>query len=200
MVIELEHLTQMLRTAFRHKDASQRAVAGVFAFGVALILLAALGLQLFVTFKAMPEQAALGRAQSEENRATYAWIAQHLPPDASLLSNDDPLLYLYTGHQGNLAPLMPRWWYAGDHSQNIGFFKDVAAYCRTRGFEYILATHSDVSRWTDEQDAAFVEKAMQENPLLERLYQSKSGVTVYHVKSLITHTAAHAADPSAKPE
>jgi hypothetical protein len=182
LIEELEHLIQMLRGAFRHKDVSQRVVAGVFAAVVLAIFGSALALQLFVTFKAMPDQAQLDRTRLVETRATYAWIDQHLPPGAGILSNDDPPLYLYTGHSGNSAPLMPRWWYAGDHAKIINFFRDVVPYCRTRGFEYILATSADMSRWTGEEDAPAVERAMQENPLLERLYQSPSGATIYHIK------------------
>ena len=54
LVVELEHLTQMLRTAFRHKDVSQRVVAGGFALVVLALFGGGLFLQLFVTFKAMP--------------------------------------------------------------------------------------------------------------------------------------------------
>jgi uncharacterized membrane protein YqjE len=182
LVVELERLAQMLRAAFRHKDISQRVVAGAFALIVVAIFGGALSLELFVTFKAMPDQAALDRARLLETRATYAWIAQHLPPGAGILSNDDPPLYLYTGHPGNSAPLMPRWWYSGDHEKIVGFFKDVVPYCRTRGFEYILATSSDMSRWTGEEDAPAVERAMQDNPQLERLYQAPSGATIYRIK------------------
>jgi hypothetical protein len=182
LVVELEHLAQMLRAAFRHKDVSQRIVAGVFALVIVAIFGGALSLELFVTFKAMPEQASIDRAQVLETRETYAWIAQHLPPGAGILSNDDPLLYLYTGHPGNYSPLLPRWWYAEDHEKIIGFFKDVVPYCRTRGFDYILATSNDISRWTGEEDVPAVERAMQDNPQLERLYQAPSGATIYHIR------------------
>jgi hypothetical protein len=182
LVVELEHLGQMLRTAFRHKDVSQRIVAGVFALVIVAIFGGAFCLDLFVTLKAMPEQTSADRARLLETRETYAWIAQHLPPGAGVLSNDDPLLYLYTGHPGNYSPLLPRWWYAGDHEKVIGFLKDVVPYCRTRGFDYILATEFDVSRWGGELDAPDAERAIAENPLLERLYRAPSGATVYRIK------------------
>jgi hypothetical protein len=182
LVVELEHLGQMLRTAFRHKDVSQRVVAGGFAVVVVAIFGGALALQLFVTFKAMPDQARVDRENLRETRETYAWISQHLRAGAGILSNDDPSLFLYTGHPGNYAPLMPRWWYASDHEKIIGFFKDVVPYCRMRGFEYILATSADVGRWTGEEDAPAVERAMTENPLLERVYRAPSGATIYRVK------------------
>src|SRR3984885_564492 len=171
LVVELEHLTQIIRTAFRHKDAGQRVVAGVFALAVVVIFGGAFSLELFVTFKAMPDQTSADRTRLIETRQTYAWILQRVPPGAGILSNDDPLLYLYTGPPGNYSPLLPRWWYAGDHDKVIGFLKDVVPYCRTRGFDYILATEFDVSRWGGELDAPAAERAIAENPLLEPLYR-----------------------------
>lgn len=182
LVVELEHLAQMLRTAFRHKDLSQRVAAGGFALAVAAIFGGGVFLQLFVNFKAMPDQTSADRTRLIETRETYSWIEHHLPPGAGILSNDDPLLYLYTGHPGNYSPLLPRWWYAGDQEKIIAFFKDVVPYCRSRGFDYILASELDVSRWGGELDASAVERAMQNNPQLERIYQAPSGATIYRIR------------------
>ncbi len=44
LVAELEHIWQMLRAGFRHKDFSQRAAAGLMAAAALLIFGAALGL------------------------------------------------------------------------------------------------------------------------------------------------------------
>lgn len=181
-IVELEHLIQMLRASFRHKELAQRVVAAVFALVALAMVCGALSLELFVTFKAMPDQAGLDRARMIETRATYAWIGQHLPPGAGIVSNDDPLLYLYSGHPGNAAPLMPRWWYAGDHAKIVRVFEDIVPYCRSRGFEYILATSTDLSRWTGEEDAPAVQRAIEENPQLERLYRAPSGAAVYRIK------------------
>jgi len=182
LVVELEHLTKMLRVTFRHKDIGQRVVARGFALFVLVIFGGALFLELFVTFKAMPDQTNADRRRLAETRETYAWIAQHLPPGAGILSNDDPLLYLYTGHPGNYSPLMPRWWYAGDHEKVIGFLKDVVPYCRIRGLDYILSTEFDVDRWGGELDAPAAQRAIAENPLLERVYRAPSGAAVYRIK------------------
>jgi hypothetical protein len=182
LVTELEHLIDMLRAAFRHKDASQRAVAGVFALIVFAIFGSALALQLFMTFKAMPGQAAEDRAHLADTKQTYSWIAQNLPPEAGILSNDDPLLYLYTGHRGNSAPLLPRWWYAGDHASLVGFFANIVPYCRDRGFEYLLSTSSDMSRWTGEEDAQAVQRVIQKNPQLEAIHTGSDGATIYRIR------------------
>jgi hypothetical protein len=181
LITELEHSFQMLRGALRHKDVGQRVVAGVFAAIVLAILCGGIGLQLFFTFKSMPEQARADRAALIETRATYAWIEQHLPTSAGILSNDDPTLYLYTGRHGNFAPLMPRWWYAADKEKITAFYKDVVPYCLDRGFQYILATPSDMSRWGDAPDQEAIQEALK-NPQLEPLYKAPSGATVFRIK------------------
>ena len=79
---------------------------------------------------------------------------------------------------------MPRWWYASDHVKTVGFFKDVVPYCRTRNFEYVLSTPTDMDRWSEAQDEPAVQRAMRENPQLEPLYQGNSGVIVYHIRPL----------------
>ena len=181
LVAEMEHLFQMLRGAFRHKEVAQRVVAGVFATLVLAILAGGVGLQLFFTFKSMPEQARGDRLRLIQTRATYAWIGQHLPPSAGILSNDDPPLYLYTGHPGNSAPLMPRWWYADDNAKVTAFYKGVIPYCRSRGFDYILATPDDLDRWSEGQDQPAVQQAMQ-NQQLEPLLKAPNGATVFRIR------------------
>ena len=189
LVVELEHLVQLIRTAFRRKDAGQRVVAGVFAMAVLAIFGAALALQLFVTFKSMPEEVRLERAQWIETRATYAWIEQHLPASSAILSYNDPLLYLYTGHRGNSAPPMPRWWYAGDPTKVAGFVKDIVPYCRGRGLEYILATQYDMSRWSAGENAPALRRSLQENPQLESLYEAPSGATLFRIREFEAHSS-----------
>jgi hypothetical protein len=182
LVVELDHLVQMLRVAFRHKDVGQRVVAAGFAAVVVSIFGGALAVELFVTFGAMPETARTDRAKLQETRATYSWISQNVPASAGILSADDPLLYLYTGHPGNSAPLLSRWWYAAEYGKFADFYKDVVPYCRERGFDYILATSLDVSRWTGGAEDSTLMPGFEQNPELERLYQSPSGASVYRVR------------------
>lgn len=180
-VVELEHLFNMIRGALRHKDVGQRVVAAGFAVIVFAILAGSLLLELHLSFRMMPLEASQSRVRLEETRATYAWIEQNLPAHAAILSTDDPPLYLYTGHPGNLPPLMPRWWYSGEHAKISQFFKDVVPYCQSRGYQYILATPTDMGRWSEGEDQQAVEKALN-NPLLEPLYKAPSGSTVFRIR------------------
>jgi hypothetical protein len=184
LIVELEHVIAIVRPAFRHRDFGQRAVASVFATILVVVFGGALALELFVTFDYMPENAITARTRRTEMRSAYFWIDQHLPVNAGILSTDDPLVYLSTGHRGNFAPILPRWWYADDHAKIVGFYKDVVPYCRTRGFEYVLATPADMSRWSDSQDEDAVERVMRENPQLEPLYHVQDGATIYHIRPL----------------
>ena len=101
LVTEVEHLWNMLRKALHHKDASQRAVAVVFAAGMAAVLRGcdwAAGLHVFVM---MQQVAAAAAYRVADRRAAYRWMSTNLPAGAQVLSYDDPLLYLYCGHRGN---------------------------------------------------------------------------------------------------
>jgi hypothetical protein len=160
---------------------SQRVAAFGFSFFVAALFLTGLAVELFVTFKAMPEDARTDRADLAQTRATYEWIAQHTPPDARVLSNDDPLLYLYAGRTGNAAPFLPRWWYAGENDKMVDFFKDAAPYAKARGLGYILATSNDLRRWGGEEKGR-VFAILNKDPRLEEVYKSPTGATLYRVK------------------
>ena len=66
--------------------------------------------------------------------------------------------------------------------RSFGFFKDVVPYCRTRGFEYILATSADMSRWTGEEDAPAVERAMRDNPYWSGFIKLRAGLRFIALK------------------
>ena len=61
-------------------------------------------MQCFVTFSFLDQSAQQKRAKLVDLKQAYTWISANLPPDASILSYDDPLMFLYTGHQGNYLP------------------------------------------------------------------------------------------------
>jgi len=181
LVTELEHLIQMLKGAFRHKDASQRVVARGFAAVVGLVFGVALALQLYMTFFALGDLANEKRAGLSDRRAAYSWIEANLPPDAAVLSYDDPLLYLYSGHRGNYLPLLPRWWYSQDHASIVNAYRDLAAYCRARNLTYVYFTSEDLSRETDDADRLAIAREVGTNPELKPMFHYGIG-TVYQVR------------------
>jgi hypothetical protein len=182
LVTEIEHLWGMLKAGYRHRDFGQRAVAAVLAGAVVIVFGAALALQAYMTFAALPELAAQKAAKLRDLRAAYAWISANLPPSATVLSYDDPLMYLYTARRGNYLPLLPRWWYSEDHSSIVGAYRDVAAYCRSRGLNYFYFTTEDLSRETGDQDRQEIERSVRQNPELTPLFQAGIG-TLFKVRN-----------------
>jgi hypothetical protein len=181
LVTELEHLVAMLKRAFRHKDFSQRVVAGGLSVILAAVLGTALALQFYMSFAGLGDLASEKRTKLADRRAAYSWIAANLPPDAKVLSYDDPLLYLYSGHTGNYLPLLPRWWYSQDHASIVNAYRDLAAYCRGRGLEYVYFTSDDLSRETGDDDREAIGRLIAGNPELTPYFHFGIG-TLYRVR------------------
>ncbi len=181
LMTELEHLAAMIRLAFRHKDVGQRVVAAGMGAFVAAVVLAAVVLQFIMAFGYLHDSAKLQRDKLAEVRAAYTWIDANVPENAKVLSNDDPILYLYTGHRGNWVPMTPKAWYAEDHASVVATYRNIATYCRSQGFEYFYSTTDDTARWMDdpEQNKA-VRRALHENPDLTPVFEYGFG-TVYKV-------------------
>jgi hypothetical protein len=182
LVTELEQLGRNIKGAFAHKDRSQRIVAAAFGGGVAVLLVGMLTLQCFVTFSFLDESAEQKRAKLKDLKQAYTWIAANLPSDARILSYDDPLMFLYTGRRGNYLPLLPRLWYADNHDKMIQAYRDLPAYCRTRGLEYVYFTSDDPDREVGDEDKQKIATAVKTNPELVPLFHAGIG-TVYRVAS-----------------
>lgn len=181
LLTELEHIAAMIKLALRHKDIGQRVVAAGMASCLAAILLAALGLQCFMAFSYLNDSAKQYRAKLTDMRAAYTWIEANVPDSASVLSNDDPILYLYTRHRGNWVPMSPRPWYAGDHETTIATYRSIGAYCQSRGFDYFYSNSDDTVRWNnDPTEVQAVRQAVRDNPALTPQFEYGFG-TVYKV-------------------
>jgi hypothetical protein len=149
---------------------------------IASILVGAFVLQCFTSFGYLYDSANQDRAKLVEMRAAYAWIKANVPESANVLSNDDPILYLYSGRRGQVVPRVPRFWYADDHKTPVVTYRDIAVYCRNHGFQYFYSTSDDVARWTDDpEEIQAVRKAVHENAELTPQFESGYG-TVYRVR------------------
>jgi hypothetical protein len=181
LVTECEHVSQMVMGALKHKDFGQRAVAGAMAAGVAIVLGGAVVTQGYVTFKYLHELAQQKAAKLADQKVAYQWMKENLPPEANVLSYDDPLLYLYTGLRGNYLPLLTKWWYADDQTSPIEAYKDVAAYCVSRNLQYFYFTTQDLDREVGEEGRARIEAAVRANQELMPIFQHGIG-TVYKIR------------------
>jgi hypothetical protein len=182
LVAEIEHLWGMLKAGFGHRDFGQRAVAGALAGVVVIVFGAALALQAYMTFAALPELAEQKAAKLRDLRVTYAWIGANLPPSTEILSYDDPLMYLYADRRGNYLPLLPRWWYGEDHTSIVGAYRNVAAYCRSRGLTYFYFTTEDLQREAGDEDRQEIERSVRQNPELTPIFSAGIG-TLFKVRN-----------------
>lgn len=181
LLTELERLAGMIRGALRHRDASQRAAARVFGFGVAALFTGAFALQALMTFFLLHETAAEKRARRESLQPAYAWLAANVPAGAGVLSYDDTLTYLHAGRRGNYLPIRPRWWYVKDHEQIVATYDGLAEYCRARGLAYVLHAPGDLERETGEADRAAIAKRIETAPGL-RFLRRAGAASLYAVE------------------
>ena len=179
---ELQHLYGAVRKALGHKDRSQRVVAAMFASLIAIVCLIALGIQAYLSFKGLDDDSASDRQQLIARREAYRWIADNLPPAALILSNDDPLLYLYTGHQGNgVFPLMRELYYGDKKAAILTAYRNVVPDARRRGLQYFYSSPNDLGRWaSDAETAAEVQALVHSNPDLQPVFSNGSG-TLYKI-------------------
>lgn len=165
----------------RQNGAGNRVVGAIFGGGVAALLVIAVGLQIFMSFSFLHASTAQQRGRLRERMVAYQWMRANLPAEAAVMSYDDPLVYLYSGHRGNYMPLLPRWWYAEDHKSMRDAYRNVAAYCRSRRLSYVYFTSEDLSREVGEEDRESIAKSIAANPELESLFTAGTG-TVYRVR------------------
>lgn len=181
LVTEIEHLGAMLKAGLRHKNFGQRAVAIAMAGVVAIVLGGALVTQGYMTFFFLHESAEQKVPKLADQRVAYTWMAANLPPDATVLSYDDALVYLYAHRRGNYLPLLTRWWYADDLASIVDAYKNVNAYCLERHLQYFYFTTQDLEREVGEDERAAIERAVRANQALTPIFQYGIG-TVYKVR------------------
>jgi 4-amino-4-deoxy-L-arabinose transferase-like glycosyltransferase len=154
LFIEMEHLAGMVRAGLRHRDWSQRIVAGALAAAAVVVLAGSVILQIYISF-GFPEVAREQRLENANRMATYRWIAANLPADANLLAGtdaplrfgqDDPLLFLYTGrHAINDEPPLA-FWYQDESSRILDWISNPLPLARAHGLRYLVFTGSDAEQ------------------------------------------------------
>jgi hypothetical protein len=178
LLVEMEHLSSMLRAGLDHKDRGQRVVAGALIAVVVGIFAGALALQLYVSQTFLPEDAHQHRLQNLDRIDAYGWIRAKLPADASVMAANDGLLYLYTGRHSMRRSLPPALWYREDHPAIIQWMSDIKPFARDHGLAYFDFAGVEVAQGIDDKDTAAIEKAIQSSPDLNLLYR-KNKVTVF---------------------
>jgi 4-amino-4-deoxy-L-arabinose transferase-like glycosyltransferase len=181
LLVEMEHLARMVRAGVRHRDRSQRIVAGALAAAAVVVLAGSVALQVYVTFVALPQVTREQRLAKANRVAAYRWISMNVPADANLLTpgGDGPLLFLYTGRHAIANRLPVVFWYQDEHARMVDWMGNPVPFARAHGLKYFEFAGVHTS-WDglSEEDGAAAERAILENPDFTALYRN-GPVTVY---------------------
>jgi hypothetical protein len=116
------------------------------------------------------------RSNTLAYRNIYGWIANHLPPDANILWQDDTALYLATGRHAVSFVVPPREFDAtGGDAGEAARYRRIAEYARQQHLDYVLLAKIGL-RHNDQvlRDAAA-------NPQLDPVHEEAGGI-LYRVR------------------
>ena len=172
---EATHFGGLVRTAFQHKDRSQRVVAYAFAGFLIAILGIGAGLQVYMWVSVIPEQARSDRKNASEYAAVYRWMDANAPAGASILLENDTALYLLTGRHAVAFLIPPRQWYQSENDEDLASYRRIDEYARDHQVDFIVLPTVGPHRNPE------VLKAAAENVNLEGIHEEAGGV-IYRVK------------------
>jgi len=178
LLVEMELFSSMLRAGLRHKDRSQRVVAGALLTVVIGIFAGAFALQLYVGQAFLPEDARQHRLRNLALIDVYGWIRAKVPQDASVMAANDGLLYLYTGRHSMRRSLPPALWYREDHPAIIQWMSDIKPFANEHGLAYFDFAGVEAAQGIGDEDTAIIEKTIHSSPDLNPLY-TKDTVSVF---------------------
>lgn len=117
------------------------------------------------------------RARLASERGAYRWISEHAPPEAMVVSEADPVLYLYTGRHGCSVVIPPRLMYFGGPGEVTRFLNSAPDYARARRMRYLVLNSPNGA---PARHHTITGEAMTVPPELRLAYQSP-GTSVYAV-------------------
>jgi branched-subunit amino acid transport protein len=179
LATELRNIVGVLRFTWAKPAFAERlAAAGVGALLLGIAAFAGFctvfGLAHFV-----PDLFASYRADFEERRPAYEWIARHTPADANVYAYEDPLVFLYTGRRACRLPIPPKFYYHQDHGGVEKLMGSMADFARGYRLDYLLLTPDDYHRDLNERGTRGLTEAMRSSSFQE-VYAS-TGAAIYRL-------------------
>ena len=169
---EMAHLAGNVRGALHHKDRSQRVVAAVFGALVALLLGFCASKMYDASWSLMPGTYAIEAQRLHETGPMMQWMRAHLPPDARVMSEKDPMLYLRTGLRGagRFPPTI--YWYREEFAALRDLYIDMPAFAGSLGFTHLYLNDWDYARDVSETAHLAIVAGLKKNPRLELLHST----------------------------
>jgi hypothetical protein len=172
LATEIGKIGGMLRLTWAKPALGDRfAAAGVGAL-LAAVAAFAVFCTVFGLARFIPGLFASYRADLDERRPAYEWIARHAPAEANVYAYDDPLIFLYTGHKACRLPIPPKFLYHSDDSGIDKLMGSMAEFARGNRLNYLLLTPDDYHRDLNEKGARGLAAAMQSSAF-QRVFTSE---------------------------
>ncbi|MEP7361842.1 MAG: hypothetical protein ABI972_01185 [Acidobacteriota bacterium] len=169
---EMRQLASSIKAATRHKDRSQRVVAyGFGAFAACLLALCAWKM-VQVSFVLLPGTYAQEAERLTKTEPMMAWMREHLPADARVMSENDPMLYLRTGLRGAKRFPPTVYWYREAMTDLRDVYLDTPRFARELGFTHLYFNDWDYSRDLSDEAHAGIIAGLKKHPKLELLHES----------------------------
>ena len=169
---EMRHLAASIKGASRHKDRSQRIVAVGFGAFVVLLLAFCAWKMAQVSYVLMPGTYAQETGRLKTTEPMMAWMREHLPADARVLSENDPMLYLRTGLRGAKRFPPTIHWYRETMNELRDVYLDSPRFARELGFTHLYFNDWDYARDLTEEAHREITAGLKKHPQLELLHES----------------------------
>jgi hypothetical protein len=171
LVTELTSFTDTLRVSFRHRKKDQRVAAYVLGSFAALIVVAVVGLQVYLAAFYLPEDARQHRVHKADRVAEFKWIQANTPAYATVLSADDPLLYLYTGRHAMRKTLPTSFWYHQDRPGMVNWLAQVEPFAVQHKLMFFDFAGVESTEGLEDEDRDKIGAEVRTNPLLTPMFQ-----------------------------
>jgi len=169
---EMTHLAASIKGALRHKDRSQRIVAAGFGALAASLLGFCAWKMADAAVSLMPSSYAIEQQRLRASAPMMDWLRANLPPDARVMSEKDPMLYLRAGARGagRFPPTI--YWYREQFAELRDLYIDMPRFARELGFTHIYLNDWDYARDVTEEAHLAIVAGLKKHPRLELLHES----------------------------
>ena len=181
LATEVRHICTVLWIAWQKPAVADRFAAA--GFGAILATLAAFAVfcTAFGLSHFIPDLFASYRGDFAAREQAYQWIGRNVPRGANVYAYQDPVMFLYTGHQGCRLPIPPKFFYHNDDRAIDQLMGSMADFARSNRLEYLLLTPDDYYRDLNAKGTAGLTEAMHSRAF-QKVYESGS-VAIYKLNS-----------------
>ncbi|MBV9770746.1 MAG: hypothetical protein JOZ32_14320 [Bryobacterales bacterium] len=190
LATEVRNIWRMLRLTWAKPAFADRFAAASIGFVLVAVAAFAVFCTAFGLSHFIPDLFASYRTDFLARAAAYEWIDHNVPAGANIYAYQDPVMFLYTGHQSCHLPIPPKFLY---HSDDAGIDKlmgSMPEFARGYGLEYLLLTPDDYYRDLDAKGTHGLNQAMHSNAF-SKLYVAK-GVSIYKLNAALDPGTASA--------